>query len=71
MAKPRNIHEVRKFHGLATIYRRFICGFRTVMTHITDYIRKGEFTGLNAASKFFKEIKSRMANAPVRLFQSL
>lgn len=63
--KPKNIHEVRSFHGLATVYRHFIKGFSSIMAPITDCIRKREFKWTKAASKAFSEIKVRMIEAPV------
>lgn len=63
--KPKNIHEVRNFHGLATFYRRFIRGFSSITAPITDCLRKGEFKWTKATSRAFGEIKTRMLEAPV------
>ncbi|PKA66550.1 putative mitochondrial protein [Apostasia shenzhenica] len=62
---PQSIHDIRSFNGLATFYRRFICGFSTIVAPITDCIRKGSFEWTKAATKAFEEIKIRMTEASV------
>ena len=63
--KPKTIHDARSFHGLAAFYRRLIKEFIIVMALITDYLKKGEFTWSNVASKVFIEIQKGMASAHV------
>ena len=59
--EPKNIHEIRNFHGLASFYRRFIKGFSTIMSPITDCcMKQGEFIWTKAATKAFNEVKQKI-----------
>ena len=63
--KPKNIHEIRSFHGLASFYHQFIKGFSTIMSPITDCMKQEEFVWTKAAAKAFNEVKQKMTEAPV------
>ena len=62
---PKNIHEIRSFHGLASFYHRFIKGFSTIMSPITDVMKQGEFVWTKIAAKAFNEVKQKMTEASV------
>ncbi|GKA57705.1 putative CCCH-type zinc finger family protein [Tanacetum coccineum] len=62
---PKNIHDVRSFHGLVSFYRRFIRDFSTLVTPITECLKGSSFQWTKEAQKTFDIVKRKMAEAPV------
>jgi len=62
---PRNILEVRSFHGLDTFYRKFIQNFCSIVAPI-KYCTKGKtFTWTNEAEESFKFLKKKVTETPI------
>ena len=55
--EPKNIREIQNFHGLSSFYHRFIKGFKTIMSPITDCMKQWEFIWTKATTKAFNEVK--------------
>jgi predicted aspartyl protease len=64
--RPRDLHEVRSFLGLASYYRRFISGFADIACPLHQLTAKGQpFVWEAAQEKSFQDLKERLVSAPV------
>jgi hypothetical protein len=64
---PRNIFEVRSFHGLASFYRKFIRNFSGISAAMMDTVKKRHkyFHWTEEAEKSFNLLKRKITEQPV------
>jgi hypothetical protein len=64
---PRNILEVRSFHGLASFYRKFIRNFSGISTAMIDTVKKRHkyFHWTEEAEKSFNMLKRKIIEQPI------
>jgi hypothetical protein len=63
---PKNIFEVRSFHGLASFYRKFIRNFSGIRTAMMDIVKKRHksFHWTEEAEKIFNLLKRKITKQP-------
>ncbi|KAH9724544.1 hypothetical protein KPL70_007525 [Citrus sinensis] len=63
---PTSVSNVRRFHGLASFYQRFVKDFSTLAAPLTEVIKKNVgFKWGEAQEKAFQIIKQKFINAPL------
>jgi hypothetical protein len=64
---PRNIFEIRSFHGLASFHRKFIRNFSGISAPMMDTVKKRHkyFHWTEEAEKSFKLLKEKITEQPV------
>jgi hypothetical protein len=64
--QPENVKQVQQFIGLVNYYRRFIGGYAGIMHSLFALLKKEkEFGWDEGCDKAFKEVKQRIASAPI------
>ena len=63
---PSNATEVRSFHGLASFYRRFVKGFSSIASPLTELIKKDvPFVWGKEQEESFQALKSMLSSSPL------
>ena len=64
--RPKSVHDVRSFLGLASYYRRFVRGFSEMARPLTQMTRAGvEWDWSEAQHQAFNRLKLALTTAPV------
>ena len=70
--RPKDVHDVRSFLGLASYYRKFICRFSEIARPLTGLTRAAkEFDWKEPQQSAFIRLKRTLATAPICCFQIL
>jgi hypothetical protein len=66
----RSVFEVRSFHGLASVYRKFIRNFSSICAPILDTIKKkhGYFDWTKEVEERFRVLKEKIIEQPILIF---
>ncbi|XP_022973897.1 uncharacterized protein LOC111472489, partial [Cucurbita maxima] len=63
---PKNVSEVRSFHGLASFYRRFIKNFSTIASPLNELVKKNvSFIWEKDQELAFNTLKEKLSSAPL------
>ena len=60
-----SLHDVRSFHSLTSFYRRFIKGFNSIVTPITECLKGNTFKWTNEADVAFELLKRKVTEDPI------
>ena len=64
--RPSNVHEVRRFVGLASFFRRFVKNFAVIAKPLTDLTKENTpFLFDNSCVSAFVKLKQCLTNAPI------
>ncbi|OIT40172.1 putative mitochondrial protein, partial [Nicotiana attenuata] len=63
---PKSISDIRSFHGLASFYQRFVKGFSTIASPLTEVIWKDKlfYWGENQEESF-RILKEKLSSTPL------
>lgn len=63
---PRNVHDVRRFIGLASFFRRFVKDFALIARPLTDLLRtKFEWKWSEEHTQAFNTLKQKLVERPI------
>jgi len=63
--KPTFLTTLRAFLGITGFYRKFICGYATLASPLTDLLKLTKFRWTTAAQEAFVQLKKKLTTTPV------